>query len=80
LTQLELDARTDWILRYVALHDGKATAAGIAAVIPNYDDEETPAKITTSLKRLEKAGYVTSEKVGTAFHWAATDEGRAAHA
>jgi predicted MarR family transcription regulator len=75
---VDLDARLDWLLRYVAFIDG-ITTQDVLSGRQQIDPAETNAKILTSLKRLQKAGLVKSTKDGTQLHWSVTEAGSKAY-
>jgi predicted MarR family transcription regulator len=70
------DAREDWFIRFVAVSDVPKTEDVLVArqVI---DSGETKSKLLTSLKKLERNGWVKSQKVGRELAWTATKAGKA---
>jgi predicted MarR family transcription regulator len=68
------DAREDWLIRFVAISDLPNTNDVLVArqVI---DSGETKTKLLTSLKKLERNGWVKSQKVGRELAWTATKAG-----
>lgn len=75
---VDLDARLDWLVRYVAFIDG-ITTQDVLTGRQQIDPAETNAKVLTSLKRLEHAGLLKSSKEGTQLRWSVTEAGSKAH-
>jgi predicted MarR family transcription regulator len=71
----KLDSREDWVVRWISMSDLPSTEDVLASrqVI---DSEEGKSKLMTTLKKLEKAGYLKSQKSGRELRWQATAAGK----
>jgi len=68
------DPREDWFLRFVSVTDLPSTD-DVTAARQVIDRNETKTKIRSTLKKLEKAGYVKSTKSGKEARWSITPAG-----
>jgi len=70
---MSLDARDDWFIRWISMHDRPSTDDVLVA---RQSIDPGEAKVLASLKRLEKEGLVKSTKRGRELHWEATEKGK----
>lgn len=70
------DSREDWFIRWISMSD-LPTTSDVLAARQVIDPEETQTKVSATLKKLEKAGWLKSQKAGRDLAWLATKAGEA---
>jgi predicted MarR family transcription regulator len=68
------DSREDWLIRWIGMSD-LPTTEDVLSARQVIDSEETKSKLLTALKKLEKNGWLKSQKVGRELAWSQTKAG-----